>query len=137
MPIEPIKIAGLTEFQASLKAMDAGLPKALRVALNGAADIVLGAARPQVPKRTGRAAATLRARSTRDKVRVAEGSARAPYVPWLDFGGRVGRKKAIQRRFIKDGRYIYPAYYEHRDQLIAGLSAALTDVARQAGLDVT
>ncbi len=137
MPIEPIKISGLAEFQRSLKAMGDGLPKALRVALNGAADIVLGAARPHVPRRTGRAAATLKARSTRDRVRVVEGSRRAPYVPWLDYGGGVGRNKAIKRRFIRDGRFIYPAYYENRDELLAALSAALTDVARQAGLDVT
>src|SRR6266516_6672861 len=99
---EAIRIDGLAEFTRNLRKLDAEVPKALRVALNGCAEIVLGYARPRVPSRSGRAASTLRARSTRTAVRVSAGGRRAPYYPWLDFGGRVGRHKKTRRAFIRE-----------------------------------
>lgn len=135
---EAIKVQGLAEFSRNLKKLDADLPKALRIALNDAADVVVGQAKPQVPRRTGRAAASIRVASTRTESRVKAGGKKAPYYPWLDFGGRVGRKKAVRRAFYKDGRYLYDAYFKVRDsgQLQDILSAALVDVARQAGVEV-
>jgi len=135
---EAIRVDGLAEFSRNLRKLDADLPKALRVALNDAADVVVGAARVRVPKRSGRAAASIRARSTRTAVRVAGGGKRVPYYPWLDFGGRVGRRKAVKRAFLKEGRYIYAAYF---DKTSSGafqevLTGALLDVARQAGIEV-
>ncbi len=133
-----IQIYGLTEFRRELRALDRGLPKALRIAMNEAADVVVSDARPKVPRRTGKAAASIRAQSTQTSVRVAAGGNRAPWYPWLDWGGRVGRRKAVKRAFFKEGRYLYPAYYRARDsgRLQEILGKALRDVADSAGIRV-
>lgn len=134
---EVIKIDGLAEFSRNLRKLDSELPKALRIAMNAAADIVVDAARAKVPRRTGRAARSIRPQSTRTAVRVTAGGRRVPYYPWLDFGGRVGRGRAIRRPFYSDGRYIYPAYHANREEFTAVLEQALLDVARQSGVEVT
>jgi hypothetical protein len=134
--IEPIKIDGLAEFSRNLKRLDSDLPKALRIALNEAADIIVGYARPRVPKRSGRAAASIKARSTRTQVRVSGGGTRVPYYPWLDFGGRVGRGRSVSRPFLKQGRYIFAAYEERGKEFAEVLQRALLDVAQQAGIEV-
>lgn len=134
---EPIRVEGLREFSRNLKKLDADLPKALRIALNEAADVVVKGARPKVPRKSGRAAASVKARSTRTAVRVVGGGNRVPYYPWLDFGGRVGRNKSVRRPFLKEGRYIYASYFANTDEFTKVLEAALLDVARQAGVEVT
>lgn len=133
---DPIRIDGLAQFSRDLKKLDADLPKALRVALNEAADVIVDYARPRVPKRSGRAQASVKARSTRTAVRVVGGGSRAPYFPWLDFGGRVGRRRAVKRAFLKDGRYIYEGYFRKQAEFEAVLTKALLDVAAQAGIEV-
>lgn len=132
---EPIKVTGLAEFNRNLKRLDANLPKALRLALNDAADVIVSDAKPRIPRRSGKAAGSVRARSTRTKARITGGGARAPYYPWLDFGGRVGRRKSVKRPVLADGRYIYSAYFRRRGEFQEGLEKALLDVVRQAGLD--
>lgn len=134
--VEPIKIDGLRQFSKSLKQLDADLPKALRVAFNGATEIVVTEARPKVPKVSGKAAGSIKARSTRTAARVVGGSTRVPYLPWLDFGGRVGRNRSVRRPFLKEGRYIYKAFFANRDRFGDALQDALVDVAEQAGLEV-
>lgn len=132
----PIRVTGLAEFNAQLRKISADLPKALRVAMNRAADVVVGYAVPRIPRRTGKAAASLRPASTRTAVRVAGGSSIAPYYPWLDFGGSVGPGRSVRRPFYKDGRYIYKAYYEKQAEFSKALRMALVDVARQAGIEL-
>jgi hypothetical protein len=134
---DPIKIVGLTEFRRELRKMDRELPKTLRKALNSASELVVETALPWVPRQTGRAALSLKARSTQTSARVAGGSARASYYPWLDFGGTVGRKKSVSRPFYKHGRYMYKAYDERRDEIEEILQRALVDLAREAGVGVT
>lgn len=133
-----IRIEGLAEFTRHLRRLDSDLPKALRLAMNEAADLVATDARKLVPRRSGRAAASIRVASTRTAVRVRAGGPKAPYYPWLDFGGRVGRKKATVRRFDKEGRYLYPVYFRHKDsgQIQRVLQQSLTGVAHKAGMAV-
>lgn len=135
---EKIQISGLREFQAALKQMDKDLPKQLRVALNEASGLVVDYAGAHMPHKTGRAAASLKARSTQRVARVGLGGRRAPYAPWLDFGGE-GRIKGrpSKRPFIKDGRYVYQGLRVKRDEITEVLSKALTDLATGAGLEVT
>ena len=136
--IEPIKIDGLREFQRNLGKIDKDLPKALRIALNKAADIIVTEAAPMVPRRTGRAAASIKPRSTRSAVRVGGGGNRAPYYPWLDFGGRVGRNRSVRRPFLKQGRYIFKAYADKQasGEFVDVLQRALLDVIAEAGVAV-
>lgn len=135
--VEAIKIEGLAQLNRSLRQLDGQAPVALRLAGNEAARIVVDAARPMVPRQTGRAASTVRAASTRTSTRVSAGGKRAPYFPWLDYGGRVGRGKKTKRPFLSDGRYIYPAFRANRDQFERVLGDALRRVITDAGLDVT
>lgn len=130
-------IKGLAEFNRGLRKLDNEAPKKLRVALNSGSDLLIDKTRPKIPSRTGRARASLKARSTRTSVRIAVGGARAPWVPWLDYGGE-GRIKGRPpaREFIKAGRYLYPTLGEIKPQLAKTLDEAIRDVARGAGLAV-
>lgn len=133
---DPIRIDGLDQFRRNLKTLDATLPRALRLAFNAAAQLVVDEARPKVPTRSGRARATVRVRSTQTRAQVAGGSKRVPYYAWLDFGGRGGRNRANVREFRKEGRFIYAAFYLKRPQFAEVLERELVDVARQAGIEV-
>jgi len=106
------------------------------MAFNGAADVVVNDARPRVAKRSGRAAGTVKARSTQTASRVVGGGNKAPYYPWLDFGGRVGRMRSVVRPFLKTGRYIYDAYFDNRARYGELLERGLLDVAASAGVEV-
>jgi hypothetical protein len=130
-----VEVTGLKEFRAQLKAMDAGLPKMIRVALNEASDLVISYARPKVPHRSGRAQSSLKVRSSQKEARIAAGGTRAPYYPWLDFGGTTPRGGT--RPFYTEGRYIYPGLRANRDEITEKMSTALTALAHDAGLEVT
>lgn len=90
-----------------------------------------------MPKRSGRAARSVKAKSTRTAARVSSGSARAAYVPWLDYGGegRI-RGRPAYRKFEKDGRYVYPSFYRQRDDIQRVLEQGLLRVAESAGVGV-
>lgn len=133
---EPIKVDGLAEFSRNLRKLDSELPKQLRVTLNDVAQLVVDEAKPKVPRRSGKAANSIKARSTRTQARVAAGGRKVPYYAWLDFGGRVGRKHAVKRPFLKRGRYLYPAYESLRDsgKFQRTLQEALEQLVIRVGL---
>ena len=134
--MDPIKIDGLAEFTRNLKKLDGDLPKALRIAFNAAAEVVVNDARAGIPTKSGKAKASVKARSTATASRVVGGSKRVPYYPWLDFGGRVGKGGSVRRPFLKEGRYIYNAYFDNQARYAELVEQALLDVARQAGIEV-
>lgn len=133
---DAIKIQGLAEFQRNLRKLDADLPKALRIAFNDATGLVIDYARPRIPRRSGRAAGTVKAKSTRTLARVSAGGRRAPYFPWLDFGGKGPNNRPAPRPFYKEGRYLWKALVVKRDDLSKALEGALIGVAEQAGIEV-
>lgn len=137
MTIEPIKVTGLKEFTRDLRKISADLPKVLRLANNDCATLIVDWAKPRVPTKTGAAARTVKAASTRSEVRVKGGSNKAPYYPWLDFGGRVGRKRSVKRAFYSDGRYLYPGLVANREALTERLAVRLLEVCEAAGVAVT
>jgi len=133
---EAIRVTGLNDLVRKLKRVDADLPKTVRVGFNEAAQLVVDYARPRVPMASGRARASVRAQSTRTAVRVSEGGKRAPYMPWLDFGGKVGRNRSVARKFIKSGRYVWAGYSHEHDKIVATVQRVLTDAVRAAGVEV-
>jgi hypothetical protein len=133
---DPIAVRGLREFVRDLRKIDAELPKELRLGLNRGAELVAEWARPRIPAQSGKARRSIRATSTRTAAKVTGGGARVPYYPWLDFGGRVGRKRSVHRPFDKHGRAIFPGYTARRDEVQAEIAQALVEVARRAGFDV-
>lgn len=137
--VEPIRIEGLSKFSRDLRKLDSDLPKVLRIAFNEAADIVVQDARPRVPRKTGKARASIKTRSTRTSVRIVAGGPRAPWYPFIDFGGSVGKNRSVRRPFLKDGRYLYKSYFDLKasGKIQAVLEKALLDVAKSAGIEVT
>ncbi len=133
---DQIRVEGLAEFSRGLRKLDREAPKGLRVALNGAADLLVQRTVPTIPRRSGRAARSLKAKSTRTAARVSVGGRGAPYYPWLDFGGRTGRNRSVERPFYKEGRYLYPTLRRVRPEIEQALRDGLVAVARDAGLDV-
>jgi len=133
---QKIAVEGLKELTKALRDVDKDLPKLIRLAANDAANILIDKTRPTMPSRTGRAKGSLKARSTRTSARVSIGGAKAPYVPWLDFGGKTGRNKSVIRPFIKEGRYLYPTLAKYRDDIVDNMQENLQDIVRQAGLEV-
>ncbi|MEK8107406.1 hypothetical protein NKG94_23815 [Micromonospora sp. M12] len=69
--------------------------------------------------------------------RIALGGRRAPYAPWLDFGGRVGPSRSVVRPYVRGGRYVYKGLEVRRDRVTEIMSEALTALARDAGLEVS
>jgi hypothetical protein len=130
-----VTVEGLNEFRRKLKDMDSALPKQLRMVLNESADVIVGDARPRVARRSGRAQNTVRAKSTQSKARVSGGGRKAPYYPWLDFGGQI--PSGPRRPFLSRGRYIYHAYFRHRDEFRGRLFDSITDLARDAGVGIS
>lgn len=134
---EAVRITGLREFVRGLKQMDRDLAKAVRMAFNEAAEIIVSDAKPRVPARSGRARGTVTARSTQTAARIVGGGRRAPYYPWLDFGGAVGRRRSVRRPFLKDGRFIYRSYDRRKGEFIEAMQENLINVAKSAGIEVT
>lgn len=132
-----ISVEGLAEFNRGLRQLNKEAPKGLRLALNEAADLLITKTRPLIPRRSGKAAGSLKAKSTRTSARVSVGGRRAPYYPWLDFGGKTGRNKSVAREFYKEGRYLYVTLRKERPAIQDKLQQALVGVARDAGLDVS
>jgi hypothetical protein len=130
-----IEVGGLAQLSRGLKAIDSDAPKELRIALNSAAGLLIEHARPKIPAVTGASRRSLVARSTRTSARVAVGGKRAPWFPWLDFGGE-GRRpgRPARREFLREGRYIYPTLTEIRPKIEAQLQESISAVIRNAGL---
>lgn len=114
-----IQVRGLRELRGALRDIEKTLGPELRKGLNEVAEVVLDTARPLVPTRSGKARASLKAGSTEKAVQIKAGGTKAPYWGWLDFGGKVGRSKSVKRRFIPEGRYIYPTLTKRRDAIEA------------------
>lgn len=133
---EAVSVEGLAQFRRALRTLDKDLPKTLRVAMNEAAALLIKKAKPLVPRLTGKAADSMKVRSSQAAVRIAVGGKKAPYYPFLDFGGRTGRKKSVHRPFISEGRYLYPTLRANKSEFNEVLEDALKGAARNAGIDV-
>lgn len=133
--IKAIKVEGLRDFQRALKQADGESQKKLRVVLNEVSSTVVAGAARRVPRRSGRAAASLRAQSSQREARVVGGSKKVPYYGWLDFGGRIGRNKTQRRPFIQSGRYLWPTVAANRHSLETALQKALIELARETGME--
>lgn len=132
-----IDVSGIRQFARQVRQMDRELGKTVRVVLNSSAQLVVDRAGPKIPTRTGAARSSLKVRSSQREARVAAGGRRAPYYPWLDFGGSGPNNRPAPRPFYTEGRYVYPSVRENRDEITRTMSTGLADLARSAGLEVT
>lgn len=135
---DKITTTGIKEFQKALREMNADLPKTLRLIFNEAGALIVDYAQSHMPSDTGRARASVKARSTQRTGQISIGGNRAPYVPWLDFGGEGRRRgRPAARPFIKEGRYVYRGLRVHNEDITALMAKGLTELAQAAGLDVS
>ncbi len=129
------EIKGLTEFDAGLQRLSTVLPESAQRGSLLVAGIVVTAARPTVPVRSGRAAASLPEYQTGGGA-VASGGEGLAYYRWLELGGAAGRNLAVIRPIKKDGRYINPAYEQKQPQIQELLEQSLKQACSDAGLAV-
>lgn len=131
----------------AFKQLDTELPKELRREFKAIAEMVAGRIRGKVPRRTGAAASSVTTRAGSTGAGIAFGGSKAPYFPWLDFGGSVGRghrpgsawSGAIRREWEGiprgSGRYVYPTIAESKGDIGAAADEAIRRVARRADFD--
>lgn len=112
------------------------------------AERVASSVRGRLPRRSGKAQASVKARSSNYGASVAAGGRAAEYYPWLDFGGSVGRghqegrawSGAIKRAWMGvptgAGRYLYPAISDNSAETAEAALEAVEGLARRAGFEV-
>lgn len=132
---DKVHVKGLEAFQRGLRQIDNGLGAELRKGLNEVAELVAVEARRHVPIKSGAAAASYKAGSSQRAAAVKIGGNKAPYVPWLEWGGRVGRNKSVQRPRVKAGRYLYPALDRNADTVLEKLDEVVARLVAQAGFE--
>jgi hypothetical protein len=138
----PIRVDGIPEVAKALRAVDKGLVKLLRDGMKEAAEIAATEIRTRVPKRSGRAAASVKAKGTNKGGGITFGGTKAPYYPWLDFGGSVGKghqagkafSGAVKRPIIDGGRYVYPGVAATQDEVREKVDELLADLIRRHDL---
>ena len=123
--VEVVGAAAMAELTAALRHVSDEIGDVVLSELEEIAKGVAADAARQVPRRTGRAAASYRAAGAA----VSYGGPDVPYVPWLEFGGKVGPGKGVTRPYIKGGRYLYPTLgraFEDIESRVDELITAIT-----------
>lgn len=128
-----VVVTGLRDLNKGLKELDSEAADAMRKAMKDIAEGVASDVRARVPRRSGKAAASYRPRGGVKGASIAFGGAKAPYAPWLDFGGAVGRRKSIRRPVVKGGRYLYPAIDDNMSDLEDKVADAIDSITRRYG----
>lgn len=135
MPVKPrVEIEGLKEIQKQLRDLDPALAKELKDINLTVADMVADLARSRVPRKSGRAASTVKAKGEQRYAVIRAGGKKAEYYPWLDFGGTRGDEDKQSRPFVSEGRYIYPVVGATRSRIVNEYVIALGALLDKAGL---
>lgn len=126
MPLNAgIEANGLGAFRRDLKRIDPELDKTLRDDLLAIGQEIASQAAGRVPRRSGRAAGSIRAGVSGKKAYVAGGKKTVPYYGWLDFGSRTPKRGqprstgpwAKSGAGPKKGRFIYPTIEDNRPKI--------------------
>ena len=102
-----VDAGGVTHLEAQLAKMGSEVERALLNVSRDIADDVVMTVRQRVPYESGDASRSYTSAVTATGVDLSFGGAQAPYVPWLEFGGKAGRSGAT-RPYVPGGRYLYP-----------------------------
>jgi hypothetical protein len=166
VPIK-LELKGLRELQTSLARVAPETKREFQNELKTIGKMVADDTRASMEfkRPTGRAKRSVKVKIVTRRgfegVQISEGGGVAPYTPWLDFGGTVGKGRrstarvtlhgggrvsvrrigsqgsgSVVRPYIKDGRYLYPAYYRRYDDMVAATLDAVRKAAATAGLEV-
>jgi hypothetical protein len=144
-----VEVRGIRELGSAFRKVDRELGDELKIRFTAVAQRIVSAAQQRMPHVSGKAAESVKARGRQSGASIAFGGQAAPYMPWLDFGGSVGRghvpgkawSGAIKREWLGRprgmGRYVYPAISEAKDETAKAVEYAVSGVARRAGFDVS
>lgn len=131
---KPIRMRGLPEFNRALMRASELTTEARQEVSKEASQLAVAWAHGRIPKRTGRAARSVRVVRFGAVYGVQGGDEKTRYYPWLDFGGRTGKRKSVVRQYIDGGRYIYPGIAATAAQAQNVLEKAVADVISRSGL---
>lgn len=136
-------------YAQALKAIDKDQAKELRNGLRRIAKQITDEIRPKVPRgKTGRARRSVKPRASEGGAGVAFGGKTAPYYPWLDFGGTVGRghrrgapySGSIERTYkgppYGSGRYVYPTIEANLEEIKEAADDVIVTLVRRNGLRI-
>lgn len=126
----PADSTGVARLEAEIEKLGSGVERALLNVSADIADDVLAYVRARIPRVTGRAAGTYVVGRSSTGTEITFGGPQAPYVPWLEFGGKAGRSGA-KRPYVPGGRYLYPgirAVSEEWEQEIIRALDGLSDL---------
>lgn len=135
-----VYVSNLAEVRKYLQKIHPDLVPVLREDLKAAIiQNTLPAILRKIPKKSGYAQFTLKARSGGNTLYVLAGGkgSVAPYYGWLDFGGTLkgrgrGRNQTIVRPIIKRGRYIYPGILQTQQMLVEAAGKAVDKAVQSA-----
>ena len=142
-----VEVRGIRELAAAFKKIDAELAAQLKTRFLALAQHVVGKAQAKMEFGSGPAAGSVKARGSTRGASIAFGGSAAPYYPWLDFGGSVGKghqpgkafSGSVKRTWLGnpagEGRYVYPAISESKPETIAAIDAAIKSAAEGAGFE--
>lgn len=125
-----VDFSDFADWQKAMARFSSSADERIAKMLEQAAADVAGDAQRLVPRGpSGRARASLRALGAA----VVMGGARAPYGPWLEFGGRVGIDNSVRRAVVPGGRYIWPSWMKNRTDILTAMERGLDALADESG----
>jgi hypothetical protein len=127
-----VQVEGLREAIKRLESLGAQKDELVSINLQ-AAETLIAAASPLVPRRTGNLASTLRASKTKGYAQVAMGNARVPYANPIHWGWFYDKEWFIQKN-IKPNRFLYRALDRVKDKIMADYEQDLQKLFNKYGL---
>jgi hypothetical protein len=138
MPGVEVRVRGGAKLMAELGVFGRQLPRVVKQAAKEAATPVARQTKAVVPfgpAKGGHVRSSIRVATSRRGVAIRSGGNRFRYYPWLEFGGRVGRRKSVHRERIRAGRYLYPSLVANRAGIERTMNRLIVRAALGSGLN--
>ena len=133
-----IRVEGLKELKRALREAPPEVKREFNKSMRGIVSEMVDAVRSQMPEVTGDAQSSVRVSTAGNYLAIRAGGERAPYYPWLDFGGTLkaagGRHNEQHRPFFHEGRWIYPTVARHRPEIYRKAMEAVERAKGRVGL---
>lgn len=144
-----VEVRGLKELSAAFQQLDDDTAQRLKASMLDISQGVVSVATALVVADvgSGKASSSIKAKASTRGASIAFGGTRAPYFPWLDFGGSVGRGHKVgvawsgaiirdwKGRPAGDGRYVYVAIKEQGPTIRAKVGEAIEAAIASAGFE--
>lgn len=136
-----VRVEGLRETRRALREVGGRAQREFKAEMLEIAEDIAADARGRVPKITGRAAGSYIPKGLAAGAAVTFGGRRAPYAPWLDFGGTTGPghrpgiagSGSVKRPVKPQGRYLYPSIRDNEEDIEERVGDVILGLARRHG----